>query len=260
MLTDIHKKFVGLLSENASALLTAGGVVGTVTTALLTGRATFKAADVIDQYVVEQRALNNEPLVTSDFDRKTKIKLVWPLYIPPFLTGGATIGSIILANRMSSQKAAALAAAYGLSERQLREYKEKVSERLTGPKEQAIKDEIRQDRVSQNDSGNVIIVASGEVLCYDMASDRYFNNTVEGIKRAENEINNEILGHNYASMNEFYDRVGLKPTLIGGELGWTSTVPLDIEFSTVMSPDGRPCIAIEFVNSPVENYHKAHTY
>ena len=36
-----------LLNENSTTILTAAGVVGTVGTAVLTGRATFKAAELI---------------------------------------------------------------------------------------------------------------------------------------------------------------------------------------------------------------------
>ena len=37
-----------LLNENSTTILTAVGVVGTVGTAYLTGRATFKAAEIIN--------------------------------------------------------------------------------------------------------------------------------------------------------------------------------------------------------------------
>ena len=261
-LDAVKQKGAQFVSENATVLLTAGGVVGTVATAVLTGRAGFKAAEIIREKELEH--IHTQPVdgviddgnSTMGLSPSQKVKLVWPQFVPPLVTGGLTISAIIFSHRMSAQKAAALAAAYGLAERNLSEYKEKVAEKLTGPKNQQIKDEIRQDRVSKSDGSQVIVVTSGEVLCYDMASDRYFNSTVEDIRRAENQINNEILNHNYATMNEFYDKIGLKQTMVGGELGWTSNVPLEIEFSTTQSPDGKPCITIDFVNMPVENYHK----
>ena len=262
-LDAVKQKGAQFVSENATVLLTAGGVVGTVATAVLTGRAGFKAAEIIREKELEHihpegvtDVVDGESNATMGLSPSQKVKLVWPQFVPPVITGGLTISAIIFSHRMSAQKAAALAAAYGLAERNLSEYKEKVAEKLTGPKNQQLKDEIRQDRVSDNDRAQVIVVASGEVLCYDMASDRYFNSTVENIRKAENQINNEILSHNYATMNEFYDKIGLKQTAVGGELGWTSNVPLEIEISTTQSPDGRPCIAIDFVNMPVENYHK----
>ena len=87
-----------------------------------------------------------------------------------------------MSNRVSAQKAAALAAAYGLAERNLSEYKEKVAEKLTGPKKAAIDEEMAQDRVNKSDGYQNIVMIEGEVLCFDEPTGRYFNSTMENIK------------------------------------------------------------------------------
>jgi hypothetical protein len=121
MFIDVKQRTQQLLKDNSATILTAGGVVGTVATAVLTGKAAFKAAEVIlaeEGARLEENArranksidVQVEPLTTIE-----KAKMVWPHFVPPVLTGSATIGSIIMANRMSAQKAAALAAAYGLA-------------------------------------------------------------------------------------------------------------------------------------------------
>src|SRR4051812_9331743 len=120
MFTDVKQRVGQLLQDNSTTLLTAGGVVGTVATAVLAGRAGYKAAEIIIEeekkfYRVEKPETEAERLPLS---KTEKVKLVWPHFIPPVLTGTATIGSIVMANRMSAQKAAALAAAYGLAEKQ----------------------------------------------------------------------------------------------------------------------------------------------
>jgi hypothetical protein len=263
MINDVLKDARFFAHENKSVLLTAIGVVGTVSTAVLTGRSSFKAAEIIR---VEQEEVNiaiaidvNKSVVIDEHWELTtqdKIRLVWALYIPPIGVGALTILAIITANRVDAQKAAALAAAYGVSERTLQEYKEKVVERLGEKKEQAIRDEIDQDRLAKNpvEDRQVIIAGSGEVLCYDNISGRYFQSSMEELRQAENKVNYELIHHNQASLSFFYDQIGLPPTRHSNEVGWNSNNLLEINYSTQMSTDNRPCIVVDFTVGPITGY------
>src|SRR5205814_1440714 len=113
--------------------------------------------------------------------------------------GVGTIGAIIFANRISSKRAAALAAAYAISEGRFSEYKEKMKEKMGIQKEKKFADEITQERVNANPpTGSVLVLGAGDVLCRDEFTGRYFRSTVETIKRAENEVNHEIMHSGYA--------------------------------------------------------------
>jgi hypothetical protein len=248
------EKFV---SDNASGLLTAGGAAGTVLTAVLTARASFKAAEIIEAET--QRRIATELSETPEPAMSTadKVKLSGPHFIPPVVVGGATITSIIMANRLSAQRVAALAAAYSLSENRLKEYQAKVAQKLSGPKNQAVYDEIAQDRVNNNPPNREVIVLDGKtVLCYDLFSGRYFNSTMDAIKRAELSTNAEMYNHEYASLSYFYDELEIPPTGYSDEVGWNSatTGPVELRFSTVMSPDMKPCLSVDFVTAPAPNY------
>ena len=110
--------------------------MGTIATAVLTGRATFKAADLIEQ---ETKIINTAVDEEQDpvyLTKTEKTKLVWSLYLPPVATGVLTITSIIFANKISSKKIAGLTVAAGVSERALQEYKDKVVEKLGVRKDQ----------------------------------------------------------------------------------------------------------------------------
>lgn len=262
-IAELYKKGELLVSSNSTALLTGVGVVGTVSTAVLTGRASFKAAKIIEAEKWDRRTTlttNEEPKTTlheiTDLEFREKIDLVWPHFIPPIGVGALTITAIIMANRLSSKEAAALATAYGLSEKAFSEYKEKVVERLGEGKEQKIRDEVAQDRINANpvQGREVIIAGTGEVLCYDLFTGRYFQSTVEEIKKAENKINFEILHHMYASLSSFYDELGLPATEMSDTLGFNVDNRLDVKFSAVMSTDDRPCLAMAFHTPPVHDY------
>lgn len=253
------QKFV---TDNATGLLTAGGVAGTVATAVLTARATFKAAYILDQETNRRIATEmtdepSEPMMTTS----EKVLKVWPYYVPPVIVGTATITSTIMANRLNAQRIAALAAAYSISENRLKDFQKKVEEKLTGPKNQQIYDEIAQDRVNKQPvpeavNREIVILDGKTVLCYDLFSGRYFNSTMENIRRAELSTNAEMYNHDYASLSYFYDELELAPTGYSDMVGWNSatTGPMDLKFSTVMSPDMKPCLAFDFVVAPATNY------
>jgi predicted ribosome-associated RNA-binding protein Tma20 len=106
-----------------------------------------------------------------------------------------------------------LAAAYGLSQKQLEEYKDKVAEKLGIKKQQDIQDSLAQDRVNNTPGSTQILVVEGEVLCFDQPTGRYFRSTMEGINRAVNATNAEITRHGYADAN-FFPRHG-RPKSVG---------------------------------------------
>lgn len=238
-----------LITDNSPTILTAIGVVGTVTTAYLTAKASFKSADQIAdrKFVLTQHGEDN------NISRKDAVGLVWKNYIPAVGSGALTVAATICANRISTRRMAAMALAYSLSEKKIEELKEKAFAKLTPSKQQQVKDEIAQDRVNKNPKGNqVIVLGQGDVMCYDMPSDRYFKSNVEKIRKTQNDINQEVLGDNLpVTVADFYRYIGLKPTPASNELGWTFESLMDIEFSTVMTADQQPCIAINYDSIPI---------
>jgi hypothetical protein len=242
-----------ILVDNSPTILTVIGATGTLVTAYLTGKATFKAAELIRE--VESRAGTAEdgwPVI------KERGKLVWKLYIPAASTAFFTVGAIVCANRIGMRRAAALAAAVSISERAFEEYREKIAQKLGKAKEQAARDEIAQDRVTNNPVGlrEVILTSGGSVLCYDAYTGRYFLSDVESLKKAQNDLNYRILHDYYASLSDFYDLIGLPPTSMSGEVGWNSDKMLELEFSTVLSEDNRPCIVIDLKVVPIRNFYR----
>lgn len=254
-ITGLINRAGQLANANSTTILTAMGVSGTMTTAYLAGRASWKASDLVRKEEDRIYALTVNP---QDLTTKEKAKLVWPLYIPAAATGATTIASIILANQIASKKITALVAASGVTERAFQEYKAKVVEKLGQTKDVAVRDAVAQDRVNQNPIGTkeIILAGTGEILCFDLYSGRYFQSTVEEIKRAENKLNFDIFHHMYASLSSFYDEIGLPPTSVSDEVGWSTDQMVDIQISTVMSTDNRPCAAIDFSPMPQPNYQR----
>lgn len=239
--------------DNSPAILTAIGITGTLTTAYLTGKASFKAYDLLLEEDT-RRHMNNEPPLRPD--TKAMVQVVWREYIPAGISATVTVAAIFAANHVSTRRATAMATAYSLSERAFTEYKDKVVEKIGEKKNQEIKDEIAQDQVTRNpvDEATVIMTNDGEVLCYDRFIGRYFKSSMEALKRAVNEVNYTILHQDYASLSDFYMELGLEPTGISDEVGWTTDQLLELDISTVLSTDNKPCIAIDFNHRPIRNF------
>jgi len=248
------------IKENATLLLTAGGVVGTVGTGVLAARGGMKYAEILrkqrEEIQTEELGLVDPEQPLPQLDKMTKVKLAVPYFGPPILLGSVTIASIIMSHRMSAQKIAGLAAAYGLAERNLEEYKAKISEKLTGPKKQQVDDEIAQERVAKTPGHETIIIGSGKILCFDACTGRYFESTVEKIRAAMNTINSEILQNENARASEFYELIGLSPTTWTDEVGWNRDHLPELRLTSGKTDDERPYISIDFSVLPKTDYQK----
>lgn len=256
---DILKPAQKAIADNSAAILTGVGVVGTVTTAVLTARGTVKAVRALDQYNAMAAAQNEDSSVPpQELSLQNKVMMVGAYYIPAVSSGITTITAILFSYKISSQQSAAFAAAYGISEKAFQEYKDKVVEKVGAKKETTITESIAQDRVDQHPLGNreVIVIGNGDVLCFDELSGRYFRSSIEAIKAAENKVNHEILNQNSVSLGTFYEHVGLEPTALDDQLGWNLDTQLDISYSATIADNGQPCIVITFRTGPVPDYSR----
>lgn len=241
-----------LVADNSPALLTAIGVTGTISTTVLAIQSTFKASDLI----IEEQRYQDLHELGHELDRRQKFELVWKCYIPPATTGAITIVCIVMANRIGHRRAAAVAAAYSISEKAFAEYREKIIQKIGEKPERAARDEIAQERVKNDPVGNkeVIITGNGDVLCYEALTGRYFRSNVESLRKAMNDLNGQILGFGYASLSDFYSLIGLDRTSISDEVGWQAMI--DLEFSTTLSDNQQPCVVITYRVEPVRNYYR----
>src|SRR4051794_29662266 len=147
---DLAKQVEKFSIDNSPAILTAFGVAGTITAAVLAGRAGFKAADILEKERYK-RSMQRTGVPDSPFSftTKEKFKATWTLYIPAAGTALLSCGAIIGANTISTKRAAAMASAYAISEKAWAEYREKVVERLGANKDREVRDSVAQDRVSR---------------------------------------------------------------------------------------------------------------
>lgn len=243
------------ISNNSPTILSGIAVTTSIATAILASKASFSASDAIREEQVNRELSKPNP---TEMTLREKVELVWPYYVPAVVTGTATVVCVISANRIGTRRAAAMAAAYTMSREAFAEYKDKVVEKIGEAKEQKVRDEIAQDQINRNPvkSNELYITETGESLCYDSITGRYFTSSVEKMRQAENTINRQIIHDMSASTSDFYSLIGLPTTPYSGEIGWNNDTPLNLRFSAVLAEDGRPCVSLDYEAYPLRGYDR----
>lgn len=265
-LAHLANRLEKVVTDNSPAILTAIGITGTLTTAYLTGKASFKAAEVLHEAsVMKVSASSPEGTVVTRADLKgvltpqDQIEAVWKLYIPAAGAAVLTIVCMIGSNRIGTRRAAAVAAAYSLTEKAYSDYKDKVIETFGANKEQKVRDELAQELIDKNpvSDSKVVLTGGGDVLCYERWTGQYFLSDMQSLRKAQNDINHQINMNFSASLTDFYDLIGLDPTGMSDEFGWNSDKLLDLQFSATIGQDEKPCIVFDYATVPTRRYNRA---
>lgn len=231
------------IKANSPLIFSIAAGIGTLTTAVLVGKASFDAANMIREHEEQ-----NAPAVNPKERLKDRTRLVWKLYIPPAISTVSTIVCIVGAKRMETKKTLAANAALAFTERAYSGYRDKIIEEFGERKDQSVRDKVVAEQVAQKPppSQETLVIGPGSVLCCELFTMRYFACDMEKLRRSVNELNARLLKHDYATLDDFYYMIGLAQTTVSGKTGWTSDKLMELIFSTTLSEDGRPCITFEY--------------
>lgn len=257
-LSKIVRRVQHTLGKYSPQILTGIGVAGMVTTVVLAVKATPKALDLIED---KKEELDTDKLTVVD-----TVKTAWKPYIPAVAIGVLSTVCIIGGNAVGTRRTAALAAAYKISETALHEYKDAIIETVGEEKAKEVKEKVAQNKLDKNPvvEKQIIVTNKGTFLCYDSLSGRYFQSDIETIRKAQNDINDYLFSEDYASLNMFYDFLGLEHTRLGAELGWKiDSGTLQIEFDSTLASDksqgiapGTPCLVLDYNVAPKYEFDK----
>lgn len=272
--TSFLKKAVGVISENSPVILTGMAATGVVSSIVLAIKATPKAIAIIDdetyrryeEDLLRQGISNQEELsfpewlgidtntytwqdCINQMTTKEIIKYTWKCYIPTVAVGAATIACIIGAHNVHLRRNAALASLYSLTESAFKEYQAKIVETIGKNKELKVRDDISEDKIKHNPTGDaeIFFTGKGETLCYDVMSGRYFKTDIDKVRRAQNDLNRQLMSEMFISLNELYDELGLSHIRLGEEMGWNIDKALiDITFSAQLTDKYEPCLVLNY--------------
>lgn len=253
----LMKRTLKTLTENSSVILTGVAVAGTITTSIFAakGHADAKTyqikSDAEYNYTVGYESRKSE-----DIELREYVGLYWRHYVPAVASGTMTIACIIGIHSVNSRKQAALISAYSVLDKGFENYKEKVVETLGEKKEKDVRDEVAKEAIFQNPVGDQLVIGKGTQLCYETITGRYFMSDIETVRRAENDIRDTLHHDMSASLNVFFNKIDLPSTRAGDELGWSIDRPIQVDYSSHLTDDGRPCLSIDYIGAPHVNYYK----
>lgn len=250
---DIARKTGFAIQRNSPVILTVLSVAGVAATAWFTHQAALKAQAVIRDYEAKDNGLWIQATA------KEKVDLTWRLYTPPVLMAVATASCIIGAHSVNARRQASLLSGLTLSQQALSEYRDKVTETVGEAKQQKIADETIKQRVLESDEqGDTVHIRPGEVLCHDELTGRFFSCDQETIRRAMNDINAKCNRMDYATLNEFWAKIGLDTTSLGDMMGFNTDTQLELVFTSFINKSGIPVLSYRFLHSPTTDYFDFH--
>lgn len=245
---NFFRRLSSEIREYSPEILTGLGISGALYSIVLAVKATPRAKEAIDsRKKAEKRELTKKEVFVT----------AWRYYIPCALSYLSSTGCIIFAGAIHSKRNTVLTTAYSLSESALKLYQEKVIETIGEKKEQEVRDRIAKEHVEKNPIGTreIIITSSGDTLCYDAFSSRYFKSNIEKLKQSVNELNRRMISDMCLSLNDFYDEIGLGGIKCGDQIGWNvNKSMIELVFSSQLATDGTPCLVIDFRVAPNYNY------
>lgn len=239
------------VSKHSPEILTGLGVAGMFTATVLAVKATPKALTLIEEKKLDEGVDKLTPMET--------VKTTWKCYIPAAVAGITSAACLIGANSVHAKRNAALATAYKLSEAAFTEYRDKVIETVGTKKEKVVREKLDQDKLDKKPitKTEVFVTEKGNTRILEPLSMRYFKSDREAVKRAENILNKRMLTDmfGYASVNDWFDELGLDHTEMGDAMGWNVYKTIDIDFTPGIADDGEPCLVIDYSASKAQyNY------
>lgn len=241
---DAFRIGTNFASANAPAILTGIGAVGVFSTAVLASKATLRANENI---LFEE---SDTGLDYAEFPAKRKWELVYRVYTPAAVSAVTTVLAILLSHKIGTARTAAATAALTISQQAYERYRSSVEEVVEEGQVRLIDSKVAEKRISETSNANTVVLGTGEVLCLESYSGRYFNSDIESLRKAQNDINNEILNYSGASLNDYFRAIGIEPTSMGGHLGWGDGSMIELIFNSQLTENGKPCLVVSFDREP----------
>lgn len=227
------------LRRNSPTILTFLGAAGVVATSIAAAKATPKAMALLEKTKEEKG---------EELTKLEMVKVAGPAYIPAIAIGASTIACIFGANALNKKTQASIMSAYALLDTSYKQYKSKVKELYGENSDRNVKKEIAKDKFKNND----IHINNEKILFFDFYSLRYFESTERLVLKAENRVNELLKLYGRASLNDFYESLGMPTAYTGYELWWNVQKCPSVEFThdiTTMD-DGLECCVISMSVEP----------
>ena len=230
------------LVRNSPKILTGLAAGGTVLTAVLASKETMIAQSVLEEY----------KLVNPNATKKDVVKKALPIYIPAIISGVATIGCIIGAAAISSNRIALLESACSMGSIAATKYHEAMVESLGKEKEQEIRDLMLTKKSKEHppEEGKILYTGKGEHVFLEPWTMTYFRSSYASIMKAYREMEEAIDSNCEETLTEWFYKLGLPKTYNSDKFGWNDEHKIKIHIHYTDDDDGDPCGIIVYDEEP----------
>lgn len=265
-------EIVRYITKNSPTILTGCAIAGAFAAVGLAIKATKPALEHIEEEKTNHRdriiILNGDeredPELTEEEIAAIKltpieiVKATWKDYVPAGIMLVGTTACIIGAHSISAKRTAAMAALYTASETALKDWKAKTEEVVGKGKRDKISDAVAEEALRRDpyDPSTVNFTCRpGEVPCKDLETGRFWPCNRDKIQAAADRLRARAAYGDRVSVNDFYDEVGLPGVHRGDDRGWSVENEIQIAFTTIMTEEGIPVLAMAFDNAPTMWYY-----
>ena len=243
-------------NKYTSMTLSIGGVVGVCATTAAAIKATPLAIDLIEE--------DKKKKEDSSYTKMDAFKASWKCYIPTGTLGLLTISTIIANHIITAKEKKAVIAAYLTLNEGYKKYVEGSKQVFGEDAKQKIEAEIAKETFvyspgiirssciydSDNDDEETM-------LFFDSYSQRYFETTLARVINAEYHVNRNLMLSGFASINSYFEFLGIEKNAEGDEVGWcqedlfeNDLYWLDFDNEMTELEDGLECCVITYIVNP----------
>lgn len=247
----VHKLGFGL-RKHAPTIMTVGGAVGVVVSAVGACKATTKVGALLDEAKQQIDAIHKiaeDPAKAEEYSKKdvqqaltvTYVKTGWELvklYGPSVALGALSLGSMIGAHHINTKRNIALAAAYTAVDRGFKDYRGRVIERFGEEMDKELKYNIKTEKIKEivvdEETGEEKEVETMvEVVdpnthspyskFFDVGNPYWQKNAEQNLfflHQQQNWANQKLQAQGYLFLNDVYEMLGMDKTAAGQQVGW----------------------------------------
>lgn len=237
--------------KHGATLLTIGGVIGVVGTAVEATRATVKAVDLLQA---------SEEIKGEKLTKKEMICIAGPLYIPTVLTGLTTIGCIFGANHLNKRQQAMLMGVYSMLDNTYKTYRNKVKEIYGEEGDCRVIESIANDHMKYDRLPTIDEDATRPFM--DMNSLQLTYTSVEDIREIEQTLNELLQTRGYVRVCEYNELLAINSIEEDYITGWVSSKvnpihgidKIEIKCTAAIDKNGDAYHILEFIQEPIADY------
>lgn len=234
------------LRQYSPEILVVAGVIGTVVSAVMAGKATTKVNDILEQHKEDVEKIHTVAKDEyTESDMKKNLTIVYAqtalkfakLYGPAVLLGSLSITGILTSNNILRKRNIAIATAYAALDKSFKGYRERLTERYGetvdrelkyGIKAQKIEETVVDENGKTKKTKTIVPVVENEknsvyARFFDETNPNWEKNpdyNLMFLRAQENYANQRLRADGYLFLNDVYESLGIPKCSIGQVVGW----------------------------------------